>query len=286
MYHSNKRLLTLIIVFSFIFLMTSVAFAAKQIVVNVACRNDYQEIWDAVNAELASDNIKVINTAYDTSVNLNDLLLAGDIELNVAQHYAYLKFSQANAPKFADLRAIGEIHIATLDLYSKKHKALNDLPSGATIAIPNDVMNGGRALLVLAKSGLITLDNKFESFPGEDNITANPKKLKFIDVASDSMVLILEDVDAGFVYSVNAVDGGLSPIKDPIFRDNIDLAKDPRQHNFIITFTARGKDADSELFKKIIKAYHSDRVYRVYKDVYKYSLIPMDNGKPVDLDKY
>jgi D-methionine transport system substrate-binding protein len=263
------------------------AFAAgEKIVVNVACRNDLPEIWDAVNRELEDDNIKVINTGYDTSINLNELLLAGDIDMNVAQHYAYLDLMQSQNERFKELIPLGTIHIATLDLYSKKFKSAGDLPKGATVAIPNDVMNGGRALLVLERAGLIKLNKDYKVFPDETNIVENPKGLRFLEIASDSMVITLDDVEAGFVYSINAVDGGLDPIKDPIFRDTIDFAKNEKQDRFIILFTARSKDADNEIYKKIIDAYHSDSVYKVYKEVYKNSMIPVVNNKPVDLSRY
>lgn len=260
--------------------------AGEKIVVNVACRNDLPEIWDAVNKELEDDNIQVINTGYDTSINLNELLLAGDIDMNVAQHYAYLDLMQSQNERFKDLIPLGTIHIATLDLYSKKFKTVDDLPKGATVAIPNDVMNGGRALLVLERTGLITLNRDYKVFPDETNIVENPKDLRLLEIASDSMVITLNDVEAGFVYSVNAVDGGLDPIKDPIFRDTIDFSKNEKQDRFIILFTARSKDADNEIYKKIIDAYHSDPVYKVYKEVYKNSMIPVVDNKPVDLSRY
>jgi D-methionine transport system substrate-binding protein len=259
--------------------------ATEPVVVNVACRNDYQEIWDAVNEELADDGIKVVNTAYDTSVNLNELLVEGDIAINVAQHYAAMEYVKASDPKFEGLTAIGDIHISTLDLYSNKYKSLDELPEGATIAIPNDFMNGGRALNVLATSGAITLRPDAPSLPTAEDITENPKNFVFQDIASDMMVRILDDVDAGFVYSVNAVDGGLDPRTDPVYSDIIDFTTNPNEKQFIIIFTVRAEDVDNPTYKKIVEAYHSKRVQEAYRDVYGISLIPIVDGKPIDVDK-
>jgi D-methionine transport system substrate-binding protein len=260
--------------------------AAEKTVVNVACRNDFPEIWDAVNKRLESENIVVINTGYDNSINLNELLLAGDIDMNVAQHYAYLDLVQSQNARFKDLIALDTIHIATLDLYSNKFKSVKDLPDGATVAIPNDVMNGGRALLILERAGLLTLNRDYRGFPDETNIAENPKNIQLLEIASASMVITLNDVDAGFVYSINAVDGGLDPIGGPIFRDDIDFAKNENQDRFVIIFTARSGDADNAVYRKIIDAYHSAPVYKLYKDIYKYSLIPIADGKAIDLDSY
>ena len=41
--------------------------------------------------------------------------------------------------------------------YSSKYKSIDEVPNGATIAIPNDTVNGGRALLLLEANGLIEL---------------------------------------------------------------------------------------------------------------------------------
>jgi D-methionine transport system substrate-binding protein len=258
----------------------------EEIVVNVASRNELPEIYDVLNEELKDEGIRVVNTAYDTSVNLNELLLEGDIDMNVAQHYAYLAFGQEQDSRFEALTAIGQIHIATLDLYSKNVDDVKDLPDGAVIAIPNDAMNGGRALLTLDRAGIITLDDEWTTFPDSTNIKENPKNIELLDIASDSMVITLEDVDAGFVYSLNAVEGGYDPVNDPIFNDTLDFKNNAKQRDFIIIFTARVEDEDNEVFKKVIDAYHSDAVYEVYKDVYKGSMIPVNDDEAVDLSKY
>ena len=44
-----------------------------------------------------------------------------------------------------------------MGIYSKKVKALDELKDGALVAIPNDPTNGGRALILMAKAGIITL---------------------------------------------------------------------------------------------------------------------------------
>ncbi|MDR2176068.1 MAG: hypothetical protein LBO82_09080 [Synergistaceae bacterium] len=261
------------------------AYGADVKTIQVACRDDYQEIWDAVNEELAKDNLRVVNTAYINAININDLLIAGDIDMNTAQHYSWLEKVKASGEKYKSLQAIGEIHIATLDLYSKKHKSLDALPEGAEISLPSDI-NGSRALLILETSGLIKLKHSADGFPMTEDIIENPKKFVFREIASEAMVRTLEDVDAGFVYSINAVDGGLDPVKDPILRNNLDFDTNAFQRNFVIVFTARGEDADNPDYRKVVNAYHTDRVYKVYKDIYKNSLIPVFNGKAVDLGKY
>ena len=258
----------------------------KVTVVKVGSRYDNVEIWEAVNELLKDDNIRVENTAYDSSVNINELLVSGEIDLNVAQHYAYYNYVKEQDEKFSKLTALGDIAISTIDLYSNKYKSIDELPDGAKIAIPNDVNNGGRALSVLEKSGLIKLKEDHDIIPTQADIVENPKNIVFEEIASSSMISILDDVDAGFAYSPNAVDAGLSPETDPIFKDELDLKNNETQFQFVIIFTGEEGDENNEVYKKVIDAYHSEEVYKVYKEVFKGSTIPVTDGEPIDLSKY
>ena len=255
-------------------------------VVKTGARYDDIELWEAVNEQLKDDNIVVENTAYDSSVNLNDLVVSGEIDLNVAQHYAYLNYIKESDPKYENLEALGDISISTIDIYSKKYNSIDELPDGAKIAIPNDVNNGGRALSVLEKAGLIKLKEDHDVIPTQEDIVENPKNITFEEIATSSMVTILDDVDAGFVYSPNAVDAGYDTDKDPIFKDELDLENNSTQHQFVIIFTGEKGDENNEVYKKIIDAYHQEVVYKTYKEVFKGSTIPVVDGKPIDLSAY
>lgn len=255
-------------------------------VVKVADRQDIPEIWDAVNKILEPENIKVENKAYDSSVNLNDLLVAGDIDMNVAQHYAAIDYFKASSDKYADLIPLGDISTESLDLYSEKYESIDQLPDGALIGIPSDVMNGGRAFTVLETAGLIELDDNYTDFPEEKDIISNPKNLTFTPVDTTSMIRTLEDVDAGFIYSTTAVYGGLDPVNDPIFRDKIDLENNSFQKQFTLVFTGVKGDENNEVYQKVIDAYHSKEVYKAYKEVFKSGNIPVVDGKAIDLSEY
>lgn len=253
------------------FILSGCSKQNDEIIVNVASRNPFDEIWDAVNNELKDEHIKVVNKAYD-SANLNELLVNGDIDMNVAQHYAYLQY--ARSQNGYDIEPMGEIHISTVDLYSKKYNSVEEIPDGATISVPNDYINTGRALLVLEKAGVIKLRDNHDELPLIEDISENPKHLKFVEIQSSTMVQTLEDVDAGFVYSMNAVDAGLDPEKDPIVKNSFDLSNDELQRKFVIVFTVRSEDVDNEVYKKVVNAYHSEAVKKVYDDIYKGQLIP------------
>ena len=73
------------------------------------------------------------------------------LDANFFQHQPYLdEFSKA---KGTDLVAVTGVHHRPAGRLLSKYKKLDELPSGATVVIPNDATNGGRALLLLDKAG-------------------------------------------------------------------------------------------------------------------------------------
>jgi D-methionine transport system substrate-binding protein len=148
------------------------------------------------------------------------------------------------------------------------------------------VTNGGRALRVLARNGLITLKPGHSELPTTEEILLNPRNLKFTEITQAMMIQVLDDVAAGFAYSVNAVDAGLNPLVDPILKDAIDFEKNQDQHNFIIIFSALVTQANNETYRKVVNAYHTPAVARAYKQYYLGAITPVIDSRTVDLSRY
>lgn len=55
---------------------------------------------------------------------------------------------------------MAKIHVEPFGLYSEKISSIDELEDGALIAVPNDPTNEGRALLLLANKGYISLKQK------------------------------------------------------------------------------------------------------------------------------
>jgi D-methionine transport system substrate-binding protein len=246
--------------------------ASSEITVRVGTTSDDPTIWDAVQAELDAKGekikIKIVNLAGGQA-NVN--LAEGDIDINAFQHYAFLNSQKAELG--LDLTVIGETLIVPLSLFSKKYNSLAQLPNGAKIGLPDDPTNQGRALNVLKNAGLIEL-NASAGYNGLlRDITSNPKNLSFIEMAGAQIPRSLDDVDAAIINCGFAADAGLDPVNDPIYKDNIDLSN-PAQKPFINIIVARTADKDNEAFKKIVDAYHTQRVADAIAKIYKKAAIP------------
>ncbi len=77
--------------------------------------------------------------------------------------------------------------------YSKKIKSVADLQNGSQIAIPNDVTNGGRALLLLQEQKLIRLRDNVGYTPTIVDIVENSKKLKIVELEAPQLPRVLDD---------------------------------------------------------------------------------------------
>jgi D-methionine transport system substrate-binding protein len=126
-------------------------------------------------------------------------------------------------------------------LYSVKYKNINDLPNGASIAIPNDPSNGGRALLLLQAKGLITLKDGAGLTATPRDIIGNPKNFRFQELEAALLPRSLQDVDAATINGNYALEAGLNPLKDSLI---IEGADSPYVN---IVVVQKGKENDSRV---------------------------------------
>lgn len=182
-------------------------------------------------------------------VQPNVSLAEGSLTANFFQHIPYLE--NMNKEKNLGLVWVAKVHIEPLGLYSKKIKALDELKSGDTIAVPNDPTNCARALRLLEANGLITLK------PGElvtsRDITANPRGLKFVELEAAQLPRTLVDVTASVINTNFASEAGLIPSRDAIVIEG----KDSPYANIVVV---REIDKDSPKVKALVQAVNSPEV--------------------------
>jgi D-methionine transport system substrate-binding protein len=230
----------------------------------------YQDIWEPAIKELAAEGIDVELISFSDYTLPNAALNAGEIDLNTFQHNNYL--NNEIKTKGYDITAIADTFLASMSVYSKKIKSLGELKEGDKIAIPNDVINTGRALLVIQGAGIIEVDPSKGNTPETTDIISNPLKIEFIPVDAAQVPSLLPDVAAGVVNGGYAIDFGLNPSEDAIFYDDLSFYKDKGYVNIV---AARTADKENEVYRRIVRAFHSDEVKRVLADKFKGSLLPV-----------
>lgn len=226
------------------------------------------EVWESVQTKLKDDGIELEIVSFSDYNQPNGALADGSLELNSFQHQIFL--DNYNTEHGTNLVAIGDTVIAPLGLYSDNLKSVEALTEGAKISIPNDVTNGGRALLLLQTAGLIKVDPAAESTPTPKDITENNLKLDISELDAAQVARSLKDVDIAVINSGLAVDAGFVPTKDSIFLEPVDDNSKP----YINIIVAREEDKDNKTYQKIVKAYQQDDTKKVIEETSKGSSVP------------
>lgn len=249
---------------------TSDAAANEPIQVKVAVVGEINEPWDYVVEQLKEkENIKVELVKYTDYATPNKSLADGDVDLNAFQTEIFM--DSFNEDTGSDLTTLGYTVIAPLGIYSLTYTDVADIPDGATVGIPNDPTNNGRALRLLQTAGLITVDPDTGLTPQVDDITDNPKNLQITELDSSQTARALQDLDISIVNSGMAVDAGYIPTEDAIFLEPVSDDSQP-YYNVI---ASRAEDADSELYRTIVEYYQSEGTAQVIEESSKGSSIPV-----------
>lgn len=239
----------------------------EAVTVKLGVVGDNTDVWDSVSERLADEGINIEYVKFTDYAQPNVALSDGSIDLNSFQTEIFLDAYNEEAGD--DLTPIGLTVIAPLGIYSDKVTDVKDLTEGATIAIPNDTTNGGRALLLLETAGLIEVDDAAGSTPTTSDITDNPLNLNIEEVDASQTARSLQDVDASVINSGMAVDAGFTPSEDAIFLEPVSETARP----YVNVIVARSEDVDNETYQKIVAAYQTEETEKVIDDTSKGSSI-------------
>lgn len=229
-------------------------------------------IWDIVNENLKDENIIVELQSFSDGTYTNIAQSEGELDLTSFQHHAFL--NQEINDKRYDFTAIADTYVAPLNIFSEKVGSVSEIQEGDTILIPNNVTNAGRALIVLDRAGLITVDPEKGNLPTNNDILENPLKLKIEEADPATILQLLPDVAAGITNAGIVQDNGKDPIEDAIFNLEID-PDDEAFAPYINVIVARTEDKDNEIYAKIVEAYLQDNVKEAITKEYGNVFIPV-----------
>ena len=222
----------------------------------------YEDLWTPAKEKLADEGIDLEFVQFSDYVTPNNALANGEIDLNAFQHRIYLQSEIDNYGY--EIENIGNTFIIPLNLYSDKVKSVDELKDGDTVAIPDDVTNGGRALKVLEAAGLIKLKDSAEFNPTIDDIETYNTKITIEELKANVIPSTLADVTAAVVNGNYALDFGFKT-EDAIYKDDqLDIEE---YWNLIAARSADLEDADKlETYKKVVAAFQSDETEAVFND--------------------
>ena len=238
--------------------------AAEDIKIGVS-PGEHAEILEQVAPIAAAKGLNLDIIEFSDYVVPNTALADGDLQANSFQHVPYLE-NQIKDRGY-DLVVVAKTITTPMGVYSSKLKSLGDLADGATVAIPNDPTNGGRALLVLAEQGLITVNPDAGLVPTPLDITENPKDLEFTELDAAQLPRALQDADAAVINTNYALSAGLSPKTDSIAMEKADSP-------YANVIVVRRGDEGQPWVKTLVEAYHSPEIKQFIETKYEGAVIP------------
>ena len=231
----------------------------------------HAEILEQVKPILAEQGIDLVITEYGDYIVPNTAVDEGDEDANYFQHTPYLE--QFNAENGTNLVSAGKIHYEPMGIYAGKTASLEELPDGATIAVPNDATNEARALQLLAAQGLIEIDPEAGLNATPNDITSNPKNLEFTELDAAMIPNTIEEFDLNVINSNYALQAGLNPAEDALASE--DAASDAAQTYANIIAVKAGHENDPAIVA-LVDALHSEEIQEFINTTYAGSVLPID----------
>ena len=229
----------------------------------------HSEILEKAKPILEKEGITLEIVKIEDSITPNTGVIEGSLDANYFQHVPYL--DQFNKENGSSLVSVGAVHYEPFGVYAGKTKDLKDLPDGATVAVPNNVTNEARALLLLAQEGILKLKDDAGINATVEDIVDNPKNIKFKELAPEQLVAALPDVDVAVINGNYAIEGGLHVSQALAVEANDGLAA--KTYGNILATSA--EKANDPAIKKLLEVLQGKEISDYIKATYDGAVVPL-----------
>ncbi|MGL4383117.1 MAG: MetQ/NlpA family ABC transporter substrate-binding protein [Bacilli bacterium] len=215
------------------------------------------QIWNYIASLDATkeQGIEIEVKEISDGLVLNDTLASNEIDVNAFQSLAYLESYNKDSKK--GLIPFASTYIEPNGLYSKKYDSLTQIKEGSTIGISNNPAGQVRALRLLEKAELISLNEDFDLAIGTiKDIKDNKLNLKFQEIEDNSGPRLLDDLDLVVIGNTIAMEAGLKVLQDAIYYEEVS-----KENRLIVNVLVTNKEnKDNENIKKLNDLYHLPEV--------------------------
>ena len=225
----------------------------------------HAEILKQVKPLLAKEGVDLEIKVFADYVQPNTQVAEKAIDLNYFQTKPYL--DEFNRQRGTQLTIVTGVHIEPFGAYSRKLKNIAELSDGATVTLPNDPSNNSRALLLLARHGIITLKDPNDELATQKDITANPKHLKFRELEAAMLPRTLDEVDLALINTNYALAAGLNPTRDALLIEG----KDSPYVNYLV---GRPDNRNDPRVQKLAKVLNSPQIKAFIEQKYHGAVLP------------
>lgn len=225
----------------------------------------HAEMLAEIKNDLKDKGITLEVIEFNDYVQPNIALNDKELDANFFQHEPYLNDFVKEHKEMKIKNAAG-IHVEPMGIYSHKIKSLSELADGAKVSIPNDPTNGGRALLLLEKAGLLKLKDGVRETATVQDIVENPKNLVITEVEAAQLPRTLDDVDISVINTNFAMNANLNPVKDALFMED-------KTSPYVNIIVVRDGDENRAEIKELISALQNDKMKKFIEEKYKGAIV-------------
>lgn len=227
------------------------------------------EILEFIKPQLQAKGVEIQIQNFTDYVVPNTSLAEGSSDANLYQHKPFM--DKTNEEKGYKLTALAPVYVVPLGFYSQKIKSVNEIPQGATIAIPGDASNMARAFILLHDNGVIKIKDPSNLNTTELDVIENPKKIVFKPMEAASLPLVLDSVTGAVINANYALQAKMS-LKSAIFHENDKSA-------YVNVLVAREDNKDDERIAKLKEVLLSKETREFILTKYKGEIIPVSEAQ-------
>lgn len=240
--------------------------AAKEVTLKVGASSvPHAEILNSIKDKMKAQGVKLEVIEFNDYVQPNVQVFEKQLDANFFQHQPYL--DQYNLDKKQNLVKVVGVHIEPFGAYSQKVKSATELKDGASVAIPNDPSNAGRALALMEKNGLIKLKDGVGIKGTVKDIIENKKKLQIKELDPAMLPRTIGEFDLALINTNYALQANLNPTKDALFIED-------KNSPYVNIIVSRPDNKDSEAMQKLAKELNSADTKKFIEDKYKGAIVP------------
>ncbi len=226
----------------------------------------HSEILEEIKSDLKEKNITLEIVEFNDYVQPNIALNDKELDANFFQHEPYLNDFVKEHTEMK-IKSAGGVHVEPMGIYSSKIKKLDDLSFGANVSIPNDATNGGRALLLLEKAGLITLREGVKEMATVQDIISKNNDIHIQEIEAAQLPRTLDDVDISVINTNFAMNANLNPVNDALFMED-------KTSPYVNIVAVRDGDENRPEIKTLMQILQSEKVKNFINEKYKGAIVP------------
>ena len=239
---------------------------AEPTVLNVAASaTPHAEILEVCVPILKEQGIDLQVHVYGDYVVPNTAVEEGAEDANYFQHVPYL--DNFNAENGTHLVSVAGVHIEPMGIYAGKTTSLDELADGASVAVPNDVTNEARALLLLEAQGLIKLSDDAGLDATPNDIVENPKNLTFKELEAAMIPNAVDEVDLSVINVNYALEAGFNPTEDALAIEDADSP-------YVNIVAVKEGNENNPAILALVDALQSDAVRDFINETYGGAVVP------------